>query len=66
MPNVAMNLVIMADVWHSVPFIALILQAALATLPIDLDEAAEVDGATAFSASCSSACPCFGLPSWSR
>jgi len=47
MPNVAMNLVIMADVWHSVPFIALILQAALATLPIDLDEAAEVDGATA-------------------
>src|SRR5574340_568088 len=47
MPNVAMNLVIMADVWHSVPFIALILQAALATLPLDLDEAAEVDGATA-------------------
>jgi ABC-type sugar transport system permease subunit len=46
MPNVAMNLVIIADVWHSVPFIALILQAALATLPIDLDEAAKVDGAT--------------------
>lgn len=47
MPNVAMNLVILADVWHSVPFIALILQAALATLPVDLDEAAMVDGATA-------------------
>jgi ABC-type sugar transport system permease subunit len=46
MPNVAMNLVIVADVWHSVPFIALILQAALATLPVDLDEAAKVDGAT--------------------
>jgi ABC-type sugar transport system permease subunit len=48
MPNVAMNLVILADVWHSVPFIALILQAALATLPADLEEAAAVDGATAW------------------
>jgi len=46
-PNVAMNLVILADIWHSVPFIALILQAALATLPADLEEAASVDGATA-------------------
>jgi len=47
LPNVAMNLVILADIWHSVPFIALILQAALATLPADLEEAASVDGATA-------------------
>jgi ABC-type sugar transport system permease subunit len=46
-PNTAMNLVILADIWHSVPFIALILQAALATLPTDLDEAASVDGANA-------------------
>jgi ABC-type sugar transport system permease subunit len=46
-PDVAMNLVIIADIWHSVPFIALILQAALATLPADLDEAAAVDGASA-------------------
>lgn len=46
-PDVAMNLVILADIWHSVPFIALILQAALATLPADLEEAAAVDGATA-------------------
>lgn len=44
-PDVAMNLVILADIWHSVPFIALILQAALATLPADLEEAAAVDGA---------------------
>ncbi len=44
-PEVAMNLVIVADIWHSVPFIALILQAALATLPADLEEAAAVDGA---------------------
>jgi len=47
-PDVAMNLVILADIWHSVPFIALILQAALATLPADLEEAAAVDGATYF------------------
>lgn len=46
-PFAAMNLVILADIWHSVPFIALILQAALATLPPDLDEAAAVDGANA-------------------
>ena len=46
-PDIAMNLVILADIWHSVPFIALILQAALATLPADLDEAAAVDGANA-------------------
>jgi ABC-type sugar transport system permease subunit len=44
-PKTAMNLVIMADIWHSVPFIALILQAALATLPYELEEAAAVDGA---------------------
>lgn len=47
-PFVAMNLVILADIWHSMPFIALILQAALATLPADLDEAASVDGANAW------------------
>jgi ABC-type sugar transport system permease subunit len=47
-PDIAMNLVIIADIWHSVPFIALILQAALATLPADLEEAAAVDGANAF------------------
>jgi len=47
-PFFALNLVILADVWHSMPFIALILQAALATLPVDLDEAAAVDGANAW------------------
>jgi len=47
-PASAMNLVILADIWHSVPFIALILQSALATLPIELEEAAAVDGANAW------------------
>ncbi len=48
LPNMAMNLVILADVWHMMPFVALILQAALATLPEELDEAAAVDGASAW------------------
>jgi ABC-type sugar transport system permease subunit len=48
LPNMAMNLVILADVWHTMPFVALILQSALATLPQELDEAASVDGANAF------------------
>jgi len=48
LPNLAMPLVILADVWHMMPFVALILQAALATLPVEVDEAAAVDGANAF------------------
>jgi ABC-type sugar transport system permease subunit len=48
LPNAAMNLVILADVWHMMPFVALILQSALATLPEELNEAAAVDGANAF------------------
>ena len=47
-PDTAMNLVILADLWHTVPFVALILQSALATLPEELNEAAAVDGANAF------------------
>ena len=47
-PARAMNLVIVADFWHVVPFVALILQAALATLPVELEEAAMMDGANAW------------------
>jgi len=47
-PLTAMNLVILADIWHSVPFIALILQAAMATISPELEEAAAVDGANAW------------------
>jgi len=47
-PKWAMNLVILADLWHVVPFAALILQAALAGLPEDVEEAAVVDGASAW------------------
>jgi multiple sugar transport system permease protein len=48
LPNMAMNLIILADVWHMMPFVALILQAALATLPAELDEAALMDRANAW------------------
>lgn len=48
LPNMAMNLIILADIWHTMPFVALVLQAALAALPEDLDEAASVDGANAW------------------
>ena len=48
LPDMAMNLVIVADIWHTMPFVALVLQAALATLPEDLNEAAAVDGANAW------------------
>jgi ABC-type sugar transport system permease subunit len=47
-PARAMNLVILADIWHTIPFVALVLQAALANLPMELDEAAAVDGASAW------------------
>jgi multiple sugar transport system permease protein len=47
-PKMALNLVIVADMWHTIPFVGLILQSALATLPAELDEAASVDGANAF------------------
>jgi ABC-type sugar transport system permease subunit len=47
-PEWAMNLVILADLWHTVPFVALILQSALASLPEELNEAAMMDGANAF------------------
>lgn len=47
-PARAMNLVILADIWHTVPFVALVLQAALATLPAEMEEAAAVDGANAW------------------
>ncbi len=45
-PQGAMNLVIFADIWHSTPFVVLIIYAALSTLPIELYDAASIDGAT--------------------
>lgn len=48
LPYMAMPLVILADTWHTMPLIALILQAALAAIPEELDEAASVDGANAW------------------
>jgi ABC-type sugar transport systems, permease components len=47
-PNLSMWAVVIADVWKTVPFMALMLLAALQMIPSDLYEAARVDGATAW------------------
>ena len=44
--DLALMSVIVVDVWHWVPFVFLILFAAVEGLPVDLIEAARVDGAT--------------------
>jgi len=44
-PFRAMNMVILADVWKMTPFCAILMLAALQTVPRDIVEAAKVDGA---------------------
>lgn len=44
-PDSAMNMVIMADVWKNYPLVALIVLAALQTIPRELYMAAAIDGA---------------------
>jgi multiple sugar transport system permease protein len=45
-PNLALLSVILVDVWHWVPFIFLILFAAVEGLPVEIIEAAHIDGGT--------------------
>lgn len=47
-PDIAMNMVVIADVWKNYPFVALIVLAALQGIPEDLYEAARIDGANAW------------------
>lgn len=44
-PDTALNMIIVADVWKNYPLIALIALAALQSVPLDLYEAARLDGA---------------------
>lgn len=44
-PITAMNMVILADVWKTTPFVAIMILAALQTIPDSLYEAAQIDGA---------------------
>jgi len=44
----AIGVIIMAEVWKTTPFMALLLLAGLALVPEDLQKAAKVDGATAW------------------
>lgn len=45
-PDVALFAVMMTDVWQWTPFLMLIILAGLQSIPVELYEAAEVDGAT--------------------
>lgn len=47
-PNFAMFSVIMINVWYGIPFFAIMLLAALQSIPQELYEAAELDGADAW------------------
>ena len=44
-PDLAFSSVIVADVWHQLPFVFLVMFAALQSVPPELSEAAAVDGA---------------------
>jgi multiple sugar transport system permease protein len=46
-PSVAMPAVVLVDVWQWAPFMFLMLYAGIASLPVDVFEAATVDGASA-------------------
>jgi multiple sugar transport system permease protein len=46
-PGLAMNMVIIADVWKNYPLVAVIVLSALQIVPSDLTEAATIDGASA-------------------
>ena len=48
-PDLAMNMVIIADVWKNYAIVALVVLAALQTIPSDLYEAMRIDGAGAWS-----------------
>jgi multiple sugar transport system permease protein len=45
-PTWAMISVVLVDIWHNMPFVALVLLAGLQALPLEPFEAAKVDGAT--------------------
>ncbi len=46
-PGIAMNMIIVADVWKNFTLVALLVLAALQTIPVELHDAARVDGAGA-------------------
>lgn len=48
-PDIVMNMVVLADVWKNYAIVALVVLAALQTIPSDLYEAMRIDGAGAWS-----------------
>jgi multiple sugar transport system permease protein len=51
-PSLALASVIVADAWRTMPFVALLCYARLLTIPTEIYEAAEVDGAGTFDTFC--------------
>jgi len=47
-PHTALLMVVIVDVWHWTPFVFLILSTAIESLPLDVLEAARIDGASAW------------------
>jgi multiple sugar transport system permease protein len=47
-PKIAMDMIVLADVWKNYPLVALVVLAALQTIPGELYDAARVDGANAW------------------
>ncbi len=47
-PKIAMDMIVLADVWKNYPLIAFVVLAALQTIPVELYDAARVDGANAW------------------
>jgi multiple sugar transport system permease protein len=47
-PNTALPTIILVDIWQGIPFFAIMILAALQTVPRDLKEAAVIDGASAW------------------
>jgi ABC-type sugar transport system permease subunit len=47
-PDFALATIVIADVWKTTPFMALLLLAGLQTIPVSLAEAAVIDGANAW------------------
>lgn len=51
-PNLALLSIIIADIWQWTPFVTLLILAGLSSIPVELYEAAQVDGVNAFQNFC--------------
>ena len=57
-PSLAMASIIVINTWRGLPFYGITLLAGLQTIPVELHEAATIDGAGGWHGSATSPCPC--------